>query len=201
MILYPLFATKLTWEAKYNMKTYNITYTGWINFLIWFFPNQFLKKSVELVIKKGFADFKSDKYEGIAREVSSSLFFSIRYSLALLIAYLLLPEIFHDKVLWFFTMLLSANIGFHFVWLNHKITLLRVLSLLGLTTLVIEIYWYINPAKLSTLGLLAFRPATFFFFVFAIIDDFCKLKNAKFYSIKEVLIIFHTNKKGDENVK
>lgn len=181
------------------MKPYTITYTGWLNFLIWFSPNQSLQKSVELNIKKGFTDFKSDKYEGVAREVNPLLLFSIRYSLSLACVFLLMPEIFHDNVLWLFTMLISINIGFHLVWLKNKITLTRLLSLLGFATIIGVMYWYLNPEKFYMMALSVFQPTTFFFLVFAMIDDFFKIKNAKFYSLKEVRILFYTSTKGEKN--
>lgn len=169
-----------------------IKFSGWLNFPFWFFKGQTLKKTVELnVKKKGFVGFKTDKYEGVAKELNTSLALLFRYCAALGFALLLMPEIFHDRVLFLFTMLVSINIGFHAVLLNNAFNFKVLGSMLGFCALFFVMYWFINAPKLSTMGILAFRPSAFFFFVFAIIDDFMKIRKAKFYNLKDVRILFY----------
>lgn len=169
---------------------------GWLNFLIWFLPNQSLKKSVELGIKKGFVDFKSDKYEGVAREINPILAFFIRYSFVFIMVLLLFPKITWNNWTFWISITLAAivaGITILHVLFRHRVKFIFLCYLWLILVGLFGLYYYFHPTNSSLMFFMftTIRNALFWYFIFLSVFDFYALKKRRFFSIFEKRILFY----------
>lgn len=179
-----------------GVKLYNITYTGWLNFLIWFLPNQSLKKSVELGIRKGFVAFKSDKYEGTAKEINVLAAFIVRYSFVFIMILMLFPRIYWGSAtFWFSTvlaMIIAGGLVVH-VMFYHKTTFVYLLCFWVAILALFVLYYFFNSVFSSFMlfGLTTIRTSLFWYLILISILDFYAMKKKRFFRINEKRIIFY----------
>jgi len=178
------------------VKPYNITYTGWLSFLIWFLPKQSLKKRVELGVQKGFVDFKSDKFEGKAVEINRPLALLARYSLVFIMVGLLLPKIYWSNIdFWHSTItsLVIAGATILHVMFREQ-TKSKWLIVLWIVVLVsFGAYYYFNPSRSSFMffALSSIRNSLFWYFIFMSFFDLRAIRKRRFFIIRERKIIFY----------
>lgn len=180
------------------MKRYNITYTGWINFFFWFFPNQSLKKVVELGEDQGggIRNFKSDRYEGFAKKVNSTLMFLIRYSLMSLMLILLFPKLYVTDITFWASMIISLTISGILIlqiFYREKTTFLYLCGGWAIIFLLFSLYYVFHPVYGSLLMFMlsTFRSSFFFYLIFVTIYDYQNIKTKKFFVIPEQRIVFY----------
>lgn len=73
----------------------NIIYNGYMSFMAWWLSGQQLEKQVELskTSDKNVLNFKSDRYEGKAYKIDNYIAITLRYFLALYLAYEFFPQL------------------------------------------------------------------------------------------------------------